>query len=87
MVAKIEDDGRGFDVDKVMNSSKEERRLGLFGMYERASLVGGVLTLKSRPGHGTTVFIEIPLDGEKAFLEEEDTGSESASVGRRLTGD
>jgi signal transduction histidine kinase len=87
VVAKIEDDGRGFDVDKVMNSRNEERRLGLFGMYERASLMGGVLTLKSRPGHGTTVFIEIPLDGEKAFLEEGDTDSESTSVGPLLTGD
>ncbi|GFP21560.1 hypothetical protein HKBW3S06_00787 [Candidatus Hakubella thermalkaliphila] len=86
VVAKIEDDGRGFDVDKVMNSRKEERRLGLFGMYERASLMGGVLTLKSRPGQGTTVFIEIPLDGEKALLEERDTNSESTSVGSLSTG-
>lgn len=87
VVAKIEDDGRGFNVDQVMNSRKEERRLGLFGMYERASLVGGALTLKSRPGHGTTVFIEIPLDGEKALLEEGNTDSESTSVGPLSTGD
>ncbi|MCL5986888.1 MAG: sensor histidine kinase [Actinobacteria bacterium] len=80
VVAKIKDDGKGFDVDKVMNPNKEERRLGIFGMYERASLMGGVLTLKSRPAHGTTVFIEIPLDGEETFLKEGEMSIEPASI-------
>lgn len=70
VVAKIEDDGRGFNVDKVMSYRKEGRRLGIFGMHERASLVGGVVILKSRPAKGTTVSVEIPLDGEKTFIKE-----------------
>ena len=60
LVATIEDDGKGFDVDSVMSSSGK-KRLGLFGMYERASLIGGSLTIESQPGSGTTVFLEVPL--------------------------
>jgi nitrate/nitrite-specific signal transduction histidine kinase len=30
-------------------------------MRERAELLGGALTIESAPGHGTSIFIEIPL--------------------------
>ncbi|MCL5075838.1 MAG: histidine kinase [Chloroflexi bacterium] len=63
MVAIIEDDGKGFNVKRVMGSRSKERKLGLFGMQERASLIGGKLTIESQPGLGTTVFVEVPLDG------------------------
>ncbi len=62
VIAIVEDDGRGFDVESVLTSG-QPTRLGLHGMQERASLVGGKLTVESTPGIGTTVFIEIPLDG------------------------
>ena len=61
LVVIVEDDGKGFDVDQVLTSATE-RTLGLFGMYERASLVGGKLTIESQPRAGTTVFLEIPLE-------------------------
>jgi signal transduction histidine kinase len=61
VLAIIEDDGAGFDVEKVMGSSEHEEWLGLFGMQERAALLGGALTVESSPGTGTTVFVEIPL--------------------------
>ena len=38
----VEDDGRGFDVDSVLGGS-ERNCLGLLGMIERATLIGGVL--------------------------------------------
>jgi signal transduction histidine kinase len=60
LVAIIEDNGKGFDIDRIM-SSKGNKRLGLFGMYERASLIGGNLTIESQPGNGTSVFLEVPL--------------------------
>ena len=57
----VEDDGQGFDVTQVMGSGPHEKNLGLYGMRERASLLGGTLTVESTPGAGTTVFVEIPL--------------------------
>jgi signal transduction histidine kinase len=33
-------------------------------MRERASLLGGTLTIESSPEEGTSVFVEIPLDRE-----------------------
>ncbi|UCG53942.1 MAG: HAMP domain-containing protein [Dehalococcoidia bacterium] len=61
LIAIIEDDGKGFDVDSVMSSAGEQN-LGLFGMYERASLIGGKLTIESQLGGGTTIFLELPLN-------------------------
>jgi signal transduction histidine kinase len=55
--AIIEDDGMGFDVEKVMGNG----RLGLYGMRERAELLNGTLTIESEPGQGTSIFVEVPL--------------------------
>ncbi|MCL4552369.1 MAG: histidine kinase [Candidatus Marsarchaeota archaeon] len=67
LVAIIEDDGNGFNVGEVM-SSPNEKNLGLLGMYERASLSGGKLTIESQRGAGTTVFLEVPLKLSKEVL-------------------
>jgi signal transduction histidine kinase len=60
-VLVVEDDGRGFEVAAVRSTPRETGGLGLLGMQERATLVGGTLTVESRPGGGTTVVAEIPL--------------------------
>jgi two-component system sensor histidine kinase UhpB len=51
---EIADDGRGFAFAEA-----EQGGLGLAGMRERALLVGGELTIESRPGRGTTVRLTI----------------------------
>jgi len=51
---KVSDDGRGFAFDE------SEGGLGIGGMRERALLIGGELTIESRPGHGTTVRLTVP---------------------------
>ena len=59
----IEDDGTGFDIDALMGLPVETGRgLGLMGMKERAKLLGGHLMIYSRPGEGTRVCIEVPLE-------------------------
>jgi len=58
MVAVVEDNGVGFDPEKVNTSN----HLGLFGMRERAEMVGGRLHLESQPGCGTTIVLEVPCD-------------------------
>jgi signal transduction histidine kinase len=60
--AIVEDDGKGFNVAEVMGYAAKDKKLGLFGMEERAALVGGRLTIESTPGKGTTVFVEVPLE-------------------------
>ena len=50
----VADDGRGFAFDE------SEGGLGIAGMRERALLIGGELTIESRPGHGTTVRLAVP---------------------------
>lgn len=56
---RVADDGCGFDVEQVLNS--DNCGLGLLGMQERIELVNGVLDVKSRPGHGTVIEIDLPL--------------------------
>jgi signal transduction histidine kinase len=60
--AIIEDDGQGFDPAQVSSS---DGHLGLYGIRERAELLGGRLTIESEPGHGTSLFIEIPLPSKE----------------------
>jgi PAS domain S-box-containing protein len=55
----VEDDGRGFDVESITTS--REGGMGLTGIQERASLMGGHLEVESTPGAGTTLFVRIPL--------------------------
>ena len=61
VIAVIEDDGRGFDVRAVLDSPHEETKLGLYGMRERAELIGGKLQIESTLNKGSSVFVEIPI--------------------------
>lgn len=63
--AIVEDDGRGFDVETALSTAASNRRLGLYGMHERAALCGGTVTIESRAGGGTSVFVRIPMMSEK----------------------
>lgn len=50
----VEDDGHGFDARRV-------RGLGLVGMEERVSHLGGEFAIHSEPGAGTRLDVELPL--------------------------
>jgi signal transduction histidine kinase len=60
----VEDDGRGFDYDALLQAPGTGIGLGLLDIRERASLLNGAVTLESRPGSGTTVHVYIPLKEE-----------------------
>jgi PAS domain S-box-containing protein len=64
ITVRIQDDGIGFGVQEAMGSKDKPCGLGLIGMRERIELVNGSLVVKSSPGHGTEVNIEVPLTGE-----------------------
>jgi PAS domain S-box-containing protein len=57
----VEDDGRGFDPGQSLNS--ERRGLGLHIIRERTEGVGGSLQVRSTPGRGTRVVVEVPVRG------------------------
>jgi len=55
IVAKIKDDGEGFDVDAPPSAG---RHLGLLGMKERAEALGGTFELRSEAAKGTEIHVE-----------------------------
>lgn len=55
VILEITDDGIGFDSAAIQNKTG----LGLAGMEERAALLGGKLTVNSKPGKGTRVRVEV----------------------------
>jgi PAS domain S-box-containing protein len=57
---RIHDDGKSFQVERVLNS-KGSQRLGLLGMRERVEMVGGTFGVESAPGKGTTIQVNIPF--------------------------
>jgi len=56
---KITDDGKSFQVDRVLHG-KGSKRLGLLGMRERLEMVGGHFGVESVQGKGTTVIAQLP---------------------------
>jgi two-component system sensor histidine kinase UhpB len=60
VTASVTDDGMG------MPSQLRRDTAGIAGMRERALLVGGRLSINSRPGAGTEVRLVVPLAAEGA---------------------
>jgi signal transduction histidine kinase len=58
LLVKVIDDGVGFNQDSLTVSSEH---IGLTGMRERVKLLGGEFKIISKPGHGTSVEITVPL--------------------------
>ncbi len=56
----IEDDGIGFDVEKLKDDG---RRFGLWTMRERVERVGGRVEIESRLGQGTRIHVVVPVQG------------------------
>ncbi|RME69840.1 MAG: hypothetical protein D6784_17745 [Chloroflexi bacterium] len=57
----IEDNGKGFNPEEILNQEEQPVGWGLVGMIERAQLLGGICSLTSAPGQGTCVQVSIPL--------------------------
>ncbi|HET9847864.1 MAG TPA: sensor histidine kinase [Candidatus Dormibacteraeota bacterium] len=57
----IKDDGQGFDVARTEANLHKNKNLGLLSMRERAELEKGTLEIRSQPGRGTEIKIEVAL--------------------------
>ena len=54
IVVNVQDDGKGFDTHTV-------RGMGLLGMEERVTHLGGAFHVNSKPGEGAAIEVELPL--------------------------
>lgn len=54
----IQDDGIGFDLERLLNAPGEH--LGLIGMKERAQCIGGQIDIQTKQNHGTLIVLTVP---------------------------
>jgi signal transduction histidine kinase len=57
----VEDDGNGFSQGANGPENRPCLSLGLLGIRERLSLVGGSLEIETSPGHGAALLVRVPL--------------------------
>jgi signal transduction histidine kinase len=57
---EIVDDGVGFEPETTLQDATDRGRLGLLGAAERVRLLGGALSVSSRPGIGTRLSVSLP---------------------------
>ncbi len=57
---EIHDDGKSFEVERVLLVTRH-KRLGLIGSRERVEMIGGKFDIISQKGHGTLIRAEIPI--------------------------
>ena len=77
----IEDDGRGFDTTKPRRAADHSGGLGLSGIRERLSVLGGSLDIDSAPQQGVTLIARIPIP--EKHEEKAKSEKNSRDVGRR----
>jgi PAS domain S-box-containing protein len=63
----IEDDGKGFLINRLEPRKEQRHGMGLVSMRERAASFNGLLMLESRPGKGTEIIVEIPQTATEAY--------------------
>ena len=63
---QIRDNGRGFRKEDVFDGTRR-RNFGVRSMTGRAKNLGGTVEIESKPGDGTTVTVEIPLEEGDAW--------------------
>jgi PAS domain S-box-containing protein len=71
IILRIDDNGKGFDIDNRMVSAIKEKRMGLRSMEERVGLLNGKMKIQSRPTEGTKIFIEVPYEEKNCARKEE----------------
>jgi PAS domain S-box-containing protein len=70
IILRIEDNGRGFDVQKRAVSAGQEKRMGLRSVKERVKLLNGEMNLQSTPGRGTKITIKLPYMEKESGAQE-----------------
>jgi PAS domain S-box-containing protein len=61
IILRIEDNGRGFDINERLSEACAEKRMGVRSMEERARLLSGTIEFRSHTRKGTRIKVEIPM--------------------------
>ncbi|MFC1735142.1 HAMP domain-containing protein [Candidatus Hydrogenedentota bacterium] len=80
VILMIEDDGRGFDLNSVRKRG-DRPSLGIMGMRERTSLLGGDFVVDTSPGKSTIIRVRIPLNSSDQQQEFEEDAHSSPTGG------
>jgi signal transduction histidine kinase len=59
---RVEDNGKGFDIQQIESRHPTAKGLGLVAMDERARMLGGTLNIESQKNKGTVISFSIPID-------------------------
>lgn len=62
LIARVEDDGKGFKIKTSVLGEKHSQGSGILGMKERVYNLGGTFHIESKQGRGTKLLVEIPLN-------------------------
>jgi signal transduction histidine kinase len=76
----VRDNGTGFDLERVKQRRVSRPSLGLAGMEERAALLGGTVSVQSRPGYGTEIETMIPYHVKSGFRAQEEVKDDHSSA-------
>lgn len=65
IILRIEDNGKGFDLQTRIFEALKERRMGLQIMEQRVALLNGEMVIDSRPRLGTKILVKVPIRGKR----------------------
>jgi PAS domain S-box-containing protein len=84
LVFEVEDDGVGFDVERVRDRDRMRMHIGLDTSAERVHIAGGRLTIDSSPGRGARFSLRLPAQPrDQAVRPEPARAAASRGGGRR----
>jgi signal transduction histidine kinase len=66
-VVVVEDDGVGFNVEKMQANYERQASLGMVNMRDRADMLDATLRVDSAPGKGTRVTVIVPIKSQEAL--------------------
>lgn len=65
IILRIEDNGKGFDLEERLEAAFMEKHMGFRIMEERVALLDGKMEMESRPNQGTKILVEVPYEGKR----------------------
>jgi signal transduction histidine kinase len=75
LTVRIQDNGKGFDFDRTMRNAISVGNMGLLGMRQRVTMIGGTMEIRTRSGGGTLIIMNLPVKREQEGISDEQNQS------------